>query len=228
MRSRDCTPAATSARRSARRSRISPACSTSPRSSPIRSATSCGSVFPAARFASPSRRAPITSRPSIGCCRRGIGSPCSGSTGRAPGSRASTRQRSATTTSRAFASAFAPLPPRPGAASGSTSRTCLLRRSSGRYPRARIATRKCGCSRRAGPTRSGRASRRHVAPPACLSGRHTTSGIGGSASCTSRGRTWAEIGALVGQRSLKVTSDTYTHVLIDSRELDYAALLARP
>jgi integrase len=43
-----------------------------------------------------------------------------------------------------------------------------------------------------------------------------------------QGRTWAEIGALVGQRSLKVTSDTYTHVLVDSRELDYAALLARP
>ena len=42
-----------------------------------------------------------------------------------------------------------------------------------------------------------------------------------------QGRTWAEIGALVGQRSLKVTSDTYTHVLIDGRELDYAALLAR-
>jgi integrase len=42
----------------------------------------------------------------------------------------------------------------------------------------------------------------------------------------SEGRTWAEIGALVGQRSLKVTSDTYTHVLVDGRELDYAALLA--
>jgi integrase len=42
-----------------------------------------------------------------------------------------------------------------------------------------------------------------------------------------QGRTWAEIGALVGQRSLKVTSDTYTHVLIDSRELDYATLLTR-
>lgn len=40
-----------------------------------------------------------------------------------------------------------------------------------------------------------------------------------------QGRTWAEIGALVGQRSLKVTSDTYTHVLIDGRELDYATLL---
>jgi integrase len=41
-----------------------------------------------------------------------------------------------------------------------------------------------------------------------------------------QGRTWAEIGALVGQRSPKVTSDTYTHVLLDGRELDYAALLA--
>jgi hypothetical protein len=35
------------------------------------------------------------------------------------------------------------------------------------------------------------------------------------------------LGALVGQRLLKVTSDTYMHVLIDSSELDYAALLAR-
>jgi hypothetical protein len=26
----------------------------------------------------------------------------------------------------------------------------------------------------------------------------------------------------------KVTSDTYTHVLVDSRELDYATLLTRP
>jgi integrase len=43
-----------------------------------------------------------------------------------------------------------------------------------------------------------------------------------------QGRTWAEIGALVGQRSPKVTSDTYTHVLVDGRELDYAELLARP
>ncbi len=32
----------------------------------------------------------------------------------------------------------------------------------------------------------------------------------------------------MGQRSLKVTSDTYTHVLVDGRELDYATLLARP
>jgi hypothetical protein len=36
----------------------------------------------------------------------------------------------------------------------------------------------------------------------------------------------AEIGAFVWQRSLKVTSDTYTHVLVDGRELDLDALLA--
>jgi integrase len=40
-----------------------------------------------------------------------------------------------------------------------------------------------------------------------------------------QGRTWAEIGALVGQRSLRVTADTYTHVLVDPRELDLAGLL---
>jgi integrase len=40
-----------------------------------------------------------------------------------------------------------------------------------------------------------------------------------------QGRSWAEVGAFVGQRSLKVTADTYTHVLLDDRELDYSALL---
>jgi integrase len=42
-----------------------------------------------------------------------------------------------------------------------------------------------------------------------------------------QGRSWAEIGELVGQRSLKVTADTYTHVLVDEAELDYAMLLNR-
>jgi integrase len=40
-----------------------------------------------------------------------------------------------------------------------------------------------------------------------------------------RGVPWARIGEFVGQRSLKVTADTYTHVLMDERELDYAELL---
>ena len=40
-----------------------------------------------------------------------------------------------------------------------------------------------------------------------------------------QGRTWAEIGAFVGQRSASVTSDVYTHVLLDDREVDHRALL---
>jgi hypothetical protein len=36
---------------------------------------------------------------------------------------------------------------------------------------------------------------------------------------------WARIGKHVAQRSLRVTADTYSHVLVDERELDYAAML---
>ena len=42
------------------------------------------------------------------------------------------------------------------------------------------------------------------------------------------GLSWAEIGDRVGQRSRLVTADTYSHVLIDNREVDRAGLLARP
>jgi hypothetical protein len=42
---------------------------------------------------------------------------------------------------------------------------------------------------------------------------------------TRAGRSWAEIAELVGNRSAKVLSDTYTHVLMDERELDYETLL---
>jgi integrase len=42
-----------------------------------------------------------------------------------------------------------------------------------------------------------------------------------------RGVPWARIGEQVGQRNLAVTANTYTHVLLDERELDYPALLAR-
>jgi integrase len=42
-----------------------------------------------------------------------------------------------------------------------------------------------------------------------------------------RGMPWARIGEYVGQRDLAVTANTYTHVLTDETELDYAALLAR-
>jgi integrase len=39
-----------------------------------------------------------------------------------------------------------------------------------------------------------------------------------------QGENWALIGARVGQRSLSVTADTYTHVLLDDRELDHTRL----
>ena len=41
-----------------------------------------------------------------------------------------------------------------------------------------------------------------------------------------RGVPWARIGEQVGQRNLAVTANTYTHVLADETELDYAELLA--
>jgi integrase len=40
-----------------------------------------------------------------------------------------------------------------------------------------------------------------------------------------RGTPWARIAEFVGQRALTVTANTYTHVLVDEAELDYAALL---
>ena len=41
-----------------------------------------------------------------------------------------------------------------------------------------------------------------------------------------QGKSWAQIAEQVGNRSAKVLSDTYTHVLMDERELDYEALIA--
>jgi integrase len=40
-----------------------------------------------------------------------------------------------------------------------------------------------------------------------------------------QGRSWAEIGRLVGQKKLSITADTYTHVLADGVEVDYATIL---
>jgi integrase len=40
-----------------------------------------------------------------------------------------------------------------------------------------------------------------------------------------RGVPWARIGEFVGQRNLAVTANTYSHVLIDEAEADYAGLL---
>jgi hypothetical protein len=41
-----------------------------------------------------------------------------------------------------------------------------------------------------------------------------------------QGRSWAEVGAFVGQRKLSITADVYTHVLVDRREIDLLELLA--
>jgi integrase len=41
-----------------------------------------------------------------------------------------------------------------------------------------------------------------------------------------QGRTWAQIARFVGQRKLSITADTYTYVMADGREADYAELLA--
>jgi hypothetical protein len=43
-----------------------------------------------------------------------------------------------------------------------------------------------------------------------------------------RGVPWARIAELVGQRDLTVTANTYTHVLSDETELDYANLPNQP
>ena len=42
-----------------------------------------------------------------------------------------------------------------------------------------------------------------------------------------QGESWAEIGARVGQRNISTTADTYSHVLMDYRELDRPKLLER-
>jgi integrase len=42
-----------------------------------------------------------------------------------------------------------------------------------------------------------------------------------------QGVSWATIGELVGHRSKLVTADTYSHALIDAREVDRAKLLGR-
>jgi integrase len=41
-----------------------------------------------------------------------------------------------------------------------------------------------------------------------------------------RGIPWARIAQFVGQQKLSVTADTYTHMLMDETELDYAELVA--
>jgi integrase len=42
-----------------------------------------------------------------------------------------------------------------------------------------------------------------------------------------QGESWAEIGAKVGQHNISTTADTYSHVLMDYRELNRSTLLER-
>ena len=46
-----------------------------------------------------------------------------------------------------------------------------------------------------------------------------------SRACVASGVPWARIGEHVGQRDLAVTANTYSHVLADEAELDYAEML---
>ena len=39
-----------------------------------------------------------------------------------------------------------------------------------------------------------------------------------------QGRSWAEIARFVGQRKLSITADTYSHVMSDGAEVEYASL----
>ena len=164
-------------------------------------------------------RLPAASRRSTGCR-------CSGSTGRAPASssvdltlvgdydepRRRVRLRAATTKTRR--ALWVELP------DGARRRD----RGDARR-RARIATPTRGCSPSPAPTRSGRRSRRRAGRPGSRSFsphdlRHRRISL-----LHLRGVPWARIGEFVGQRDLTVTANTYTHVLVDETELDYAALL---
>ena len=90
--------------------------------------------------------------------------------------------------------------------------------------RARTATSSARCSPAPAPTRCGRRSRRRARPPASRCGRPHDLATAGSRCCT--------CAAAVGSdRRVRrpagppVTADTYTHVLIDEGELDYAELM---
>jgi hypothetical protein len=77
-----------------------------------------------------------------------------------------------------------------------------------------------------GHSRIATAASTPARPPAYRTSLRTTCGTGGSACCTWLVFPGRRIGEHVGQRSLRVTADTYMHVLSDERELDYEKTLA--
>jgi hypothetical protein len=62
--------------------------------------------------------------------------------------------------------------------------------------------------------------------PECSTASRSIACCRSSAHVMSTSHTWADIAAFVGQRSARVTSDVYTHVLLDDREVDHRALLS--
>jgi integrase len=74
-------------------------------------------------------------------------------------------------------------------------------------------------------THCARRSERPAALRRCPRSLRTTYAIVESRCCISEACRGARIGELVGQRDLAVTANTYTHVLVDEIELDYAELL---
>ena len=115
---------------------------------------------------------------------------------------------------------------RPVGRAGSSSPMISSASPSSGYPRARIATPKHPCSRSARRTASVWRSGGLAGMPACPRSRRTTSGIVGSACSITRACLGRDRRA-VGQRNICVTADTYTHVLMDYREIDRAKLLKR-
>ena len=132
--------------------------------------------------------------------------------------------RSATTTSRAVASACAPQQRR-RAALWVELPTCSPMHSSDAARRAKIATPTRACS----PVSSADALRTAIARACKAAGvpafSRTTFATAGSAFCTGRGAHGRRSRASSASAS-SVTADTYTHVLVDEREVDYAELLA--
>ncbi len=171
------------------------------------------------------RRAPPTSRPCTGFCRRSTGCRCSGSTGAVPRvssvdltlvgdydePRRRVRLRAATTKTRkalwvelhpALADALeAQLGPRED-----------------RDPGARLFAGSGADALRTSIAKACRAAAIPLWSPHDL--RHRRISL-----LHLRGVPWAVIGLQVGQRDISVTADTYSHVLSDERELDYEAML---
>ena len=198
-------------------------CSTMPASRRILPATAWTSGCLARSRSSSNRRRPRRSRPCSRCCPRATGCRGCGSTGRGRASRRSGRSVSVTTTSRAAESGCGRPRQKTDRPLGRAARRA--RRGNRGDPAAPRGSR----PRRARVRGRGRPSAdvdRQGVPrrgdPAVLAARPTAPPHLAS---PSGGTPWAGIGRFVGQRSLTVTADTYTHVLVDGREINTARLL---